>query len=77
MSSLVSKLCDGNPFIKYTDYTLFRRIRVKEMAEVQKEARAQPLFRVRSSLRELKNAGFVEETDNKYRLSESGKKVAQ
>jgi predicted transcriptional regulator len=35
----------------------------------------QPLFRVRSGLRELKNAGFVEETEDKYRLSENGKKL--
>jgi predicted transcriptional regulator len=33
----------------------------------------QPLFRVRSGLRELKKAGFVEETEDKYRLSETGK----
>jgi predicted transcriptional regulator len=33
----------------------------------------QPLFRVRSGLRELKNAGFVEQTEDKYRLSETGK----
>jgi len=33
----------------------------------------QPLFRVRSGLRELKNAGFVEETQGKYALSETGK----
>lgn len=37
----------------------------------------QPLFRVRSSLRELKNAGFVEETDGKYRLSKSGETSIQ
>jgi len=35
----------------------------------------QPLFRVRSGLRELKNAGFIEETEDKYRLSETGKTV--
>jgi predicted transcriptional regulator len=35
----------------------------------------QPLFRVRSGLRELKNAGFVEEIEDKYRLSETGKTV--
>ena len=35
----------------------------------------QPLFRVRSGLRELKNAGFVEETEDRYRLSEDGKKL--
>jgi predicted transcriptional regulator len=33
----------------------------------------QPLFRVRSGLRELKNAGFVEEKEGKYALSEAGK----
>lgn len=33
----------------------------------------QPLFRVRSGLRELKNAGFVEEKAGKYTLSEAGK----
>jgi predicted transcriptional regulator len=33
----------------------------------------QPLFRVRSGLRELKNAGFVDETEGKYMLSETGK----
>jgi predicted transcriptional regulator len=33
----------------------------------------QPLFRVRSGLRELKNAGFVEEQTGKYALSETGK----
>jgi predicted transcriptional regulator len=32
----------------------------------------QPLFKVRSGLRELKNAGFVEETADKYTLSKIG-----
>jgi len=32
----------------------------------------QPLFRVRSGLRELKNAGFVEEAEDKYSLSKTG-----
>jgi predicted transcriptional regulator len=36
-----------------------------------------PLFRVRSGLRELKNAGFVEEINGKYKLSEKGQKTAQ
>jgi predicted transcriptional regulator len=35
----------------------------------------QPLFRVRSGLRELKNAGFVEETEDKYKLSKNGTSV--
>jgi len=33
-----------------------------------------PLFLVRSGLRELKNAGLVEETEDKYRLSKNGEK---
>jgi predicted transcriptional regulator len=37
----------------------------------------QPLFRVRSGLRELKNAGFVEEKEDKYRLSEKGKTLVK
>ncbi|MGB9959714.1 MAG: hypothetical protein ACPLKQ_04240 [Candidatus Bathyarchaeales archaeon] len=36
-----------------------------------------PLFMVRSGLRELKNAGFVEENDGKYKLSEEGQKMLQ
>jgi len=35
----------------------------------------QPLFRVRSGLRELKNAGFVEEREGKFTLSEAGKSI--
>jgi predicted transcriptional regulator len=37
----------------------------------------QPLFRVRSGLRELKSAGFIEEIEDKWRLSEAGKRVVQ
>jgi predicted transcriptional regulator len=37
----------------------------------------QPLFRVRSGLRELKNAGFVEEAEEKYRLSKRGETSVQ
>jgi predicted transcriptional regulator len=37
----------------------------------------QSLFRVRSGLRELSNAGFVEPTDDKYSLSKTGEKVIQ
>jgi predicted transcriptional regulator len=32
---------------------------------------------VRSGLRELKNAGFVEETEDKYRLSKTGNTAAE
>jgi predicted transcriptional regulator len=35
----------------------------------------QPLFKVRSSLRELKTAGWVEEAEGKYRLTEQGAKI--
>jgi len=37
----------------------------------------QPLFRVRSGLRELKNAGFAEEKENKYTLSKTGSALVQ
>jgi DNA-binding IclR family transcriptional regulator len=37
----------------------------------------QPLFRVRSGLRELKNAGFVEEIAEKYTLSKNGANAVQ
>jgi predicted transcriptional regulator len=37
----------------------------------------QPLFRVRSGLRELKNAGLVEEAEGKYRLSKTGETAIQ
>jgi len=37
----------------------------------------QPLFRVRSGLRELKNAGFVEEAEDKYRFSKTGETAIQ
>lgn len=42
-----------------------------------REKTSQPLFRVRSGLRELKNAGFVEEINGKYKLSEKGQKLVQ
>jgi predicted transcriptional regulator len=37
----------------------------------------QPLFRVRSGLRELKNSGLVEEANDKYVLSKTGEKAIQ
>lgn len=37
----------------------------------------QPLFRVRSGLRELKNSGLVEETQEKYALSKTGEGAIQ
>ena len=43
----------------------------KEIAD----ATGQPLFRVRSGLRELVNAGFVEQSEEKYRLTDEGEKI--
>jgi predicted transcriptional regulator len=37
----------------------------------------QPLFRVRSGLRELKLAGFVEEKEDKFSLSKNGETIIQ
>ena len=37
----------------------------------------QPLFKVRSSLRELKATEWLIETEGKYQLTEQGKKVIQ
>ena len=37
----------------------------------------QPLFRVRSGLRELKIAGLVEEAQGRYKLSQTGKTTIQ
>jgi DNA-binding IclR family transcriptional regulator len=38
-------------------------------------ATGMPLFRVRSGLRQLVNAGFVEQVDDKYQLTAEGKKL--
>jgi len=35
------------------------------------------LFRVRSGLRELVNAGFVKQVDDKYQLTPEGSKIVQ
>ena len=43
----------------------------KEIAD----ATGQPLFRVRSGLRELVNAGFVELSEEKYLLTDEGEKI--
>ena len=49
---------------------------IKEGATMPQEiakATDQPMFRVRSGLRELVNAGFLEEADGIYKLTETGK----
>ena len=35
----------------------------------------QPLFRVRSGLRELKNTGFIDDRDEQFTLSDTGRKI--
>lgn len=37
----------------------------------------QPMFKVRSGLRELVNAGLVKQTENKYCLTEEGTKIIE
>jgi predicted transcriptional regulator len=44
----------------------------KEIAE----STGQPLFRVRSGLRELVNAGFIEQVESRYRLTSDGEKIS-
>ncbi len=39
------------------------------------KATGQPMFKVRSGLRELVNAGFLEETDGEYNLTSTGSAV--
>ena len=39
------------------------------------EITGQPLFRVRSGLRELVNAGFVKQADSNYQLTTEGDKL--
>ena len=41
------------------------------------ENTGQPMFKVRSGLRELVNAGLVTETDKQYQLTEKGSKLLQ
>ncbi len=53
---------------------------VKEGASIPKdvaEATGQPMFRVRSGLRELVNAGFLELVDDKYTLTVVGEQVLE
>lgn len=41
------------------------------------EQTGQPMFKVRSGLRELVKAGFVKQIENKYILTEQGNKIFQ
>ena len=46
-------------------------------AKAVSENSKQPMFKVRSGLRELVNAGFVSKTGNEYQLTEQGAKLLQ
>lgn len=46
-------------------------------AEEVADKTGQPLFKVRSGLRELKNAGFIDEKDEKFSLTTTGLKLAE
>jgi predicted transcriptional regulator len=41
------------------------------------EQTGQPMFKVRSGLRELVKAGFIEQIENEYSLTEQGNKIFQ
>jgi DNA-binding IclR family transcriptional regulator len=66
---------DGKP--TSTGMALLKSLNEASSPEEIMHKTGQPLFRVRSGLRELKNAGYIEETEEKYRLSEAGKKAIQ
>jgi predicted transcriptional regulator len=67
---------DGNP--TSTGMALLKSLKNETLSPEEITSKTgQPLFRVRSGLRELKNAGFIEEKEDKYRLSEAGKRVVQ
>lgn len=44
-------------------------------SEEVSDATGHPMFRVRSGLRELVDAGYVKQTDDKYELTPEGKKL--
>jgi DNA-binding IclR family transcriptional regulator len=56
-----------------TGMMILRLLKSRVLPPVELAAKSgQSLPRVRSGLRELQNAGFVEETEGKYKLSERG-----
>jgi predicted transcriptional regulator len=62
---------DGKPTTSGT--TMLKSLKDGALSPEEIAAKTgQPLFRVRSGLRELKSAGFVEENENKYTLSKNG-----
>lgn len=65
---------DGKP--TSTGMTTLKSLKADALtAEEVANKTGHPLFRVRSGLRELKNAGFVEETAEKYSLTQSGEAI--
>jgi predicted transcriptional regulator len=65
---------DGKP--TSTGMTTLKSLKDESLTPEEVSSKTgQPLFRVRSGLRELKNAGFVEEKGGKYTLSEAGKSI--
>ena len=46
-------------------------------AKIVSEQTGQPMFKVRSGLRELVNAGLVKQIENEYSLTEQGNKILQ
>jgi len=62
---------DGKP--TSTGMMILRLLKSGALSPIELAAKSgQSLPRVRSGLRELKDAGFVEETEGKYKLSERG-----
>lgn len=60
-----------------TGMALLKSLKNGALSPEEITSNGQPLFRVRSGLRELKNAGFIQEAEDKYRLSYTGKTIAE
>jgi predicted transcriptional regulator len=67
---------DGKP--TSSGITLLKSLKSKALfpEEIANET-GQPLFRVRSGLRELMGVGFVEEEAGKYKLTKNGEAMLQ
>ena len=65
---------DGKPTESGTKILRALKAGLKTPEEIAKET-VLPLFRVRSGLRELAEAGLAKQKDDKYELSEKGAKL--
>jgi predicted transcriptional regulator len=65
---------DGKPTESGTKMLRALKAGLGSPEEIAKEA-GLPLFRVRSGLRELAEAGLVKQRDDRYELSEEGAKL--